>query len=352
MRQVLRNLLSNAVKYGNGGVIGVRVAATSPAPPDGGQIVVRVEDEGPGLSPAHLLHLFEPFERGARAGDGQGLGLGLALARRIALRLGGSLVAENRAVGGACFVFSLPVKAAVRLAPPPQMPAHRRLRILLAEDVPLVRRVVSSILQFQGHEVTEADDGEEAVSLFSALDFDLAILDLGMPGLNGLEVMDRIGAGRLAGAPPVILLTASGEADIAERARRAGAVLVLRKPVSAEELARAVHQASFVSARIAEIRTADVLAPLREEARLDLLARIAGVLAENSAGSPWDAAEAHRIAGLAAQFGWPRVAAAADQLERDILAGTASPLLALEALGQSRADLTCGDQPDRVVGPI
>ena len=182
-----------------------------------------------------------------------------------------------------------------------------------------MRRVLSAILQSQGHEVTEADDGLEAAALISALDLDLAILDLGMPGMNGLEVLQNIGErpGGWDAAPPVILLTASGEADIGERAVRAGAVGVLRKPISAEELARAV--ARFCPSEAAEPSAPsleDALMRLRDEARGDLSARI-DALAQSAIASPATLApDAHRIAGLAAQFGWPVIAASADAVER------------------------------------
>ena len=313
VRQVLRNLLSNAAKYGRGGPISVGVAVAVE------QLHITVEDRGPGFTAADLLHLFEPFERGSRTGDGQGLGLGLALSRRIALRLDGSLTAENRPDGGARFSFTFPLESMAATAPAAPPPARTGLRILLAEDVPLVRRVLSAILQSQGHEVTEADDGLEATALISALDLDLAIIDLGMPGLNGLQVLQQVGnsSGGWDTAPPVILLTASGEADIGERAILAGAVGVLRKPVSAEELARAV--ARFCPSEGAEPSAhslEDALIRLRDEARVDLSARIDALAQSANASSATLAPDAHRIAGLAAQFGWPNIAASADAVER------------------------------------
>lgn len=329
VRQVLRNLLSNAAKYGRGGPVSVNVSVADE------QVLITVEDRGPGFTAADMLHLFEPFERGARAGDGQGLGLGLALSRRIALRLAGSLAAENRPDGGARFSFTFPLESVAVTAPDAVLSARTGVRILLAEDVPLVRRVLSAILQSQGHEVTEADDGLEAAALISALDFDLAILDLGMPGLSGLQVLQQIGdsPGGWGAAPPVILLTASGEADIGDRATRAGAAGVLRKPVSAEELARAV--ARFCPSESPDPPAPsleDALSNLRDEARADLSARIDALAPPADTSPPGLAPDAHRIAGLAAQFGWPDIAARADAVERAARDDDPALVQAMEAL--------------------
>jgi signal transduction histidine kinase/ActR/RegA family two-component response regulator len=341
VRQVLRNLLSNAAKYGRGGSISVSLAVADE------QLIMTVEDRGPGFTAADLLHLFEPFERGARAGDGQGLGLGLALSRRIALRLEGALAAENRPDGGARFSFVFPLESVEAKAPDEALSARTGLRILLAEDVPLVRRVLSAILESQGHEVTEAEDGLEASALISALDLDLAILDLGMPGLNGLEVLQCIGAraGGWEAAPPVILLTASGEADIREQAVRAGAAGVLRKPVSAEELARAVARfCPSGSADPGAPSLGDMLGKLRDEARADLSARIDTLALSGGASL---ASDAHRIAGLAAQFGWPDIAATADAVERAALDDDPALPRAIEALRLAAGSLRNPAQDSR-----
>jgi signal transduction histidine kinase/DNA-binding NarL/FixJ family response regulator len=321
IRQVLRNLLSNAAKYGGGRII-VTLARAATEASAAEDVVLMVEDEGPGLGAAGLVHIFEPFERGARAGDGKGLGLGLALSRRIALALGGTLRAQDRERGGARFTFRFPLSPApaTRATAPPAR-AVPALRILLAEDVPLVRRVIAAILEAQGHEVTEADDGVEAAALLGALDFDLAFLDLGMPGLDGLEVLERMTAsGEGRARPPVVLLTASGDETITTRARAAGFAHVLRKPVSSDELRAVialVHVSDTMPAPALE------MSALREQAREDLGRRISALLQHPDHAIP--APDAHRLAGLAAQFGWPGIAAAADMVERASLSGEPAP---------------------------
>lgn len=325
VRQVVRNLLSNAAKYGGAGVVRISLVSRTNERTGTREIALIVEDEGPGLAPADLLHIFEPFERGAKAGDGLGLGLGLALSRRIAIALGGGLAAENRREGGARFTFSFPLielEARPSLALPAS--AAPALSILLAEDVALVRRVLVEILRTGGHEITEAEDGIEALSLLGSLDFDIAILDLGMPGLSGLDVFVQhaeVKKGRPI--PPVILLTASGDESVEEKAQGAGVARLLRKPVTAREILDAVNEVHESNAAHAGRPTAmaESFALLHGQARQEIASRIDDLCEGVGATPEALAVEAHRLAGLAAQFGWPKVALAADAIERACLVG-------------------------------
>ena len=338
VRQVVRNLLSNAAKYGEGGPIVVRLAIDPPQAGAAARLAIQVEDAGPGLTDVELLHLFQPFERGAQAGDGRGLGLGLALSRRIAQRLGGALSADNRPGGGARFVFRFPLEPAAAL----QEPGHTRpLRILLAEDVDAIRQVVGAVLRRQGHDIVEVGGGLAAIEQLEKGGFDLAIVDLLMPGLDGLELL-----GRLRSSPrpladlPVIVLTATSDAATLAEARQAGASLVLRKPVSAQGLRRAL--ASLFAQAPGEQIEADVIfeAQMRDlavAARAELGARIPELLTRVGRGEA-TVADAHRVAGLAAQFGWASVALAADELEESLRSATSTKgavsrlTLALEAM--------------------
>ena len=320
VRQVVRNLLSNAVKYGQGGAITVAVSWARAASGEACEIIVVVDDHGPGLSEVELRRVFEPFERGAHAGDGRGLGLGLALSRRLAEQLGGSLRAENREAGGARFTFrlaALPAEAEETLA----TRASRSLDILLAEDVTLVRQVIAANLRRQGHEVQEAADGAEAWRAWRGRAFDLAIVDWSMPGLGGRALLDRI---RATGAEAaVIVLTASSDPATAAEAQAAGAVQVLRKPISAAELARAVELACAARPEEpdAESRYREDMAKLQREARDELTRQAETILSSWRESQALDRQRVHRLAGLAAQFGWAEVAAAADALELAMAGG-------------------------------
>ena len=340
VRQVVRNLLSNAVKYGQGGPIEVSMtrSASTEAQPD--EISIVVDDHGPGLNEVELRRIFEPFERGPHAGDGRGLGLGLALSRRLAEQLGGSLRAENRERGGARFTFRLPAPPA-EAEDAPMATASRPLDILLAEDVTLVRQVIAANLRRDGHHVQEAADGAEAWRAWREGRFDLAIVDWSMPGLGGRGLLERMRAVGAQPGPVVIVLTASSDAAIAVEAHAAGAVQVLRKPVSAAELSRAVAAACGPdpSAEGAAALFKEELAGLQQAARGELDGRVRAVLAKWRTGKAIDPQDVHRLAGLAAQFGWPALADAADALELGLRRDAAGVDGAAEALERALAGL-------------
>ncbi len=337
VRQVIRNLLSNAAKYGGGEY--VRLAVSRGGTTVGGEarLEIVVEDSGPGLRDGDALLIFEPFERGARQGDGKGLGLGLALSRKIARRLGGDLVAENRREGGARFVFTFaaPVAEAVETSAEPLQP----LRILLAEDVELSRRVIGALLRREGHEVVEAEDGTRALQEVARGGFDLLILDMGMPGASGIDVLRSVGPAHRAKA---ILLTASSSDEIAADAREAGADLVLRKPLSAAELSRALTMLFQAPPQLeAPTAISEELRQLTDAARVELQDRVAQLGRRQTQRSAVEnAAEAHRIAGLAAQFGWPVIADQAEAAERAFKAGNGEAKTLLRALAASVRDLS------------
>jgi signal transduction histidine kinase/DNA-binding NarL/FixJ family response regulator len=328
VRQVVRNLLANAVRHG-GGTVRLR-ARHEPGAQDALTLHLVVEDSGPGIPPGQLRRLFEPFERGDT--QAEGFGLGLAVASQLARRLGGALTAWNRPEGGAAFGFTLPTT----LAPPPAAEAGgrvRTLRILLAEDQDLIRSSLAAILRADGHEVEAVGDGDAAGEALARQPFDLAVVDLRMPGRNGLEVLagaSREGPRR----PSFILLTASTDPEVERRGLAAGAAAVLRKPVSANEL-RTLIGALFGDAPPGEPAEADLSREAAERLRLQLPDLLRSL---QTPGDRAEAAEAaHRVAGLAAQFGWPEVAAACDALERDLRAGAApgAALRGLERAGRA-----------------
>ena len=337
VRQIVRNLLSNAFKYGQGAPVAVSVRRDAWGP-DSDQLVVAVDDSGPGLSEADLRLVFEPFERGAHAGDGLGLGLGLALSRRIAETLGGALQAENREEGGARFTFRMPMHPAAESAPR-EASAQRPLNILLAEDVDLVRKVIAANLRRVGHTVQEAADGGSAWRLYRRHAFDLAIVDWAMPGLDGGALLKRMEGAGARPKPPVIVLTASSDTLITTHARTAGAAMTLRKPVSAAELSQAIATVCGVASADSTLEGAyrDEMSELRRGARLELERRVAALLARWRVGEPLDAREAHRLAGLAAQFDWPALAEAADALEQVLRHEPAGLDLAMSGLEQARS---------------
>jgi signal transduction histidine kinase/DNA-binding response OmpR family regulator len=324
VRQVVRNLLSNAVKYTDRGEINLRLTGTATDARTVG-ISVAVEDSGPGLTDTQLLRLFEPFDRAERD-DGEGLGLGLALSRRIAERMGGTLTAENRTSGGAAFIFRFDAERAdnVVAAGPTASP----LRIMLVEDVPLNRRMIATMLRRAGHTVSEAEDGLTALRLSQSQRFDLILLDVGLPDIDGFQVLEALKRSARGAAAVVIILTASTAPSIAERARSLGAALVLRKPISIDELRGAIQSVFALHPQNDPRAFAAFEAELEglsRQARAEILARGRSIL---SSCEPTDATirDVHRLAGLSGQFGAPEVASAADFLEAELVGGSKQPI--------------------------
>jgi signal transduction histidine kinase/DNA-binding NarL/FixJ family response regulator len=311
IRQVVRNLLVNAVKYTESGSIFLRAAAR-----DGANaavdITLVVEDTGPGIPEERLPHLFEPFDRGGR-GDLTGLGLGLSVSRRIAERMGGALIAENRRGRGARFAFSF---TAGRRAPPaePSRPV-RALEILIVEDARLIRRLMTQLLANDGHAVIEAETLAQARDQIGRRRPDLVLLDLHLPDGDGLALLEQWPGGS---RPATIVLTATVAREIEDRVMAAGG-MVLRKPIAAADLRAAIARVCGGSDLPQAATDYDAeMAELARDASEEIAKRAAelAALVRSRAPSRDIQQQAHKLAGLAAQFDAPRIAEAADRMEQ------------------------------------
>jgi len=234
LEQIVTNLLTNAVKYTPAGGA-VRVAASG----DVNRVVIRVADSGIGIDPGLLPHIFERFiqaDTGPARGHG-GLGLGLTLVKHFVEVHGGQVTAASDGVGrGSVFTVSLPAGSAnapAAVAAAPQ--AFTRRRVLLVEDQIDAREMMRFALELAGHEVTEAEDGPHAVA--AAVDgcYDIAFVDIGLPGFNGYDVARQIRALR-GDTMTLVALTGYGQpADRAE-AETAGFDHHLVKPVDLDKV--------------------------------------------------------------------------------------------------------------------
>jgi CheY-like chemotaxis protein len=243
LSQVFANLLNNAAKYTDrGGRIAVEVAR------EGDQAVVHVRDNGIGIQAAQLPRLFEMFSQGDQpTGRGHGgLGVGLALARQLVELHGGSIEARSAGLGtGSEFTVRLPV-ARPRATPPASLPrpeplrAERPLRILVADDNADSAVLLAAMLRHTGHEVETAFDGLEALAAVERLRPDVAILDLGMPRLSGLEVARRIR--ELPASMVLIAMTGWGQEEDKRAASEAGFDHHLTKPVEYAVLHRLLER--------------------------------------------------------------------------------------------------------------
>jgi PAS domain S-box-containing protein len=263
LRQILTTLLGNAFKYTEGGAVSLRIAPAEAAPAaDAGEpstrvhLVVTVTDTGPGLAPDRLEGLFERPGTGEDACGrlGDGADVDLPTARRLARLMDGDLSVECAPGGGSAFRLTLACEpAAPKAAPVPAAPvkpvgAVRKtgLRILLAEDEPVNRIFTVRALQKLGHQVETAVDGREALSLLGRGPFDLILMDIQMPRLNGLEATRLIRSGQVSegvAAIPVVALTAYAMDADRERGLAAGMDEYVTKPFEPHELAAAMERA-------------------------------------------------------------------------------------------------------------
>ena len=248
LAQVFTNLLGNASKYtGDGGRL--RVAAHVEAE----SIVVTVEDNGTGIAPDVLPYIFDLFTQGPRslARSEGGLGVGLNVVRTLVGMHGGKVEAHSDGNGhGSRFTVRLPRGAGVPVAPeqatPAQAPARRR--VLLVEDNPDACATLADILTTQGHEVTCAQDGHAGLALALDGPWDVIVCDIGLPGLDGFALMDKLRTWqkerRAPGRGPyAIALTGYGQPDDEARGLAAGFDRYLVKPVGAQALLALVAEA-------------------------------------------------------------------------------------------------------------
>lgn len=247
LRQAVTNLISNAIEAIEQGE--VTVSARTSGPPQ--HLLVTVAGTGAGIAPERLAEAFEPFRPNGTAGGStpvpavvappdHGGGFGLAVTQQLVALMGGSIWAENLPDLGCCFRFSVPL--ATGLAPPALRPCGAGLSVLVAEDVAASRMLLRAVLERGGHRVTLAEDGARALATLHAGRFDLALLDLHMPGLDGLAVARAVRRQEgKAGQIPLVALTADPEEAVGEACRVAGFDAVLRKPAESRRLLELVR---------------------------------------------------------------------------------------------------------------
>lgn len=261
LRQILVNLLSNAVKFTDRGAITVDVSAR--AQPDGSsELTFRVSDTGIGIPAARLPHLFQRFEQADSSTTRTfgGSGLGLVISRHLAELQGGKLWAESTPGVGSVFHFTILTRpAAARLPTPPppafatsefdpQFASRHPARILVAEDNPVNQKVLGRMLEKLGYLPAYAADGLAALAALRATPFDLVLMDIEMPGMDGPAATRALRAEFPAARQPgVIAVTAHALADSRETFLSAGMDEILTKPIRLPEL-------TALLARLPELR--------------------------------------------------------------------------------------------------
>ncbi|WP_407519166.1 PAS domain-containing hybrid sensor histidine kinase/response regulator [Methylobacterium oryzisoli] len=329
LRQILLNLLNNALKFTPRGKV---TLAVTRAP--SGTVRFAVRDTGIGIAPERQGRLFQRFSQvdGSIRREYGGTGLGLAISKKLVERMGGMIGVESRVDEGSTFWFAvdLPEAAAATRPPRPQAPERtvRPRRILLAEDLIVNQELVRAVLERASHTVEVAADGWEAVVAVRTKPFDLVLMDVQMPGLDGVSATRQIRA--LPGPArdvPVIALTANVLPAQVAALRAAGMNGHIGKPFRREELQAAIERwTGGESHRPAPVdRTvyddlADLLGPARLARLLDDLAR---EIADRLSDACLDGADlarlrsnAHGLAAAAGNLGFAELAGLCRDLER------------------------------------
>lgn len=241
LRQVLLNLLSNAIKFTAEGSVRLQVRKWTQG------IEFRVSDTGIGIAPDRLQAVFEPFTQADSSTTRLygGTGLGLSIAAKLVNLMGGELKVTSVLDEGSIFAFSLPLEP-VQAEPVEESekitPITRPLRILVAEDNPVNQTVSTGFLELLGHQVTMAENGEVAVSLFRDGAFDLILMDLEMPVMDGFTAHGALRE-KWRHPVPVLALTAHASPVDRERCLADGMSGFVSKPFSLADLSTAIHQA-------------------------------------------------------------------------------------------------------------
>jgi two-component system CheB/CheR fusion protein len=262
LRQILFNLVGNAVKFTSRGKVSVSISVDSVSPDDEGSrpvLRISVRDTGIGIQKDMLEHIFESFaqvESSLNRSYG-GTGLGLAISRRLAEAMGGKIEVSSEVGKGSMFSVVIPLETPMgdetaspcgscRIEHAADVPTmvHAR-RILLAEDDPVARKVMKTLLEKKGFEIVMAGNGREAVETWEKGGFAVILMDVQMPVMDGLESITLIrqreqsaGIARI----PIIALTAHAFEEDRKRCMDAGADIYLSKPVKLPELIKEIEK--------------------------------------------------------------------------------------------------------------
>lgn len=243
IKQVLLNLLSNAVKFTEQGSVTLRVTFYNGSVPERDRLVFEVIDTGRGIAPEDQERIFQPFERGT-ATKRPGTGLGLTISKKLVEAMSGTISFSSKPGLGTRFSITLPVKLVSNDAPkeiaiqPTQSAPHARaLKILIAEDVTPNRVLLTIMLEKMGHEVIAVENGLQAFQAAQEHAFDLILMDLQMPELDGVEATKRIRAHESASQNARILaVSANADLDGPNGLASAGFDDTLMKPVTPARL--------------------------------------------------------------------------------------------------------------------
>lgn len=277
LRQVLLNLLGNAVKFTDQGEI-----VLSPGVTETGRLCFRVADTGIGVAPADRDRLFEPFFQADSSASRRhgGVGLGLAICKRLVGGMGGVITYAPRPGGGSELVVELPCLPPAQSGPetetPPPLPELAPLSVLVVEDEEVNAQVLDALLSQAGHATAVARDGAQALAAARHRDFDVVLVDLRLPGMDGFQVTHRLNAlfAERGQRVPVVAVTANLMPEDQAACASAGMVAVVAKPIHWPRLHAALAAAMLpghpAPKETAPEATAELDTVLLEQLRQDL----------------------------------------------------------------------------------
>jgi signal transduction histidine kinase/ActR/RegA family two-component response regulator len=246
LTQVFDNLVGNALKFARNGVVEAGLKATAAG--EAVRLEARVRDDGPGIDPTRVDMIFEPFVHGSGP---DGAGLGLSICRQIVDRMGGRIRAENNHGRGATFSFALDAPRAETAGTQasnveelPDLDLQDSPHVLIVDDNATNRVVAQALCEMFGCTSETAEDGVEAVECVKERRFDLVLMDIKMPRMDGVQATEAIRA--LPGPErsiPIVALTANADPEDAKRYLAIGMAAVVEKPIKPERLRMAMNAA-------------------------------------------------------------------------------------------------------------
>jgi signal transduction histidine kinase/FixJ family two-component response regulator len=267
VKQVFNNLIGNALKFARNGVVeaGLKAVATG----DRIRLEARVRDDGAGVDPDRVDDIFEPFVHGSGP---DGAGLGLAICRQIVDRMNGRIWAENNAGRGATFAFDIDVERTQAAAAPASnvetlgggdLASHPH--ILIVDDNATNRVVAQALCEMFGCTSETAEDGVEALEAVRERRFDLVLMDIKMPRMDGVQATQAIRAlDGPVGDIPIVALTANADPEDAKKYIASGMAAVVEKPIKPERLRMAMNMALEQAAAAAATQVAEPPAARRK----------------------------------------------------------------------------------------
>jgi len=238
-RQIISNLVGNAIKFTDSGSVSITSEILSIN--DSHELIIEVIDTGKGIPGDEQIHIFEAFNQTNDSiyKPDSGTGLGLAISKQLIELMGGIIGVKENTIKGSIFWLKLPIEVTI-LPPTPTLVErkiertsnkYKGIRVLVADDNAINRKLVIALLNRQGVITEDAKDGIEALDLAQKYDYDLILMDIRMPGLNGIEVTENLRLNYPDNTTPVIALTAHALPDEQQTFLDAGMDACITKPI-------------------------------------------------------------------------------------------------------------------------